>query len=121
MIGVGIDIVEIERFRQVLARRPLVADRLFSERERSALAGRVDAVPSLAARFAAKEATMKALSTGIGGVDFAELEVVADEGGAPHLMLSGRAAGRAKALGVGSFLVSLSHTDSLATAVVIAD
>lgn len=120
MIGVGIDIVEIERFRQVLARRPRVADRVFSVRELTALAGRRDPVPSLAARFAAKEAVMKALAVGIGEVDFADMEVVSDPGGAPRLTVSGRAAARADALGVSGFEVSLSHTGSLATAVVIA-
>jgi len=120
VIGVGIDIVEIDRFRRVLARRPRVADRVFSPREREALAGRFDPIPSLAARFAAKEAAMKAMRVGIGAVGFAELEVVPGPEGAPRLAVSGRAAARAGSLGVSGFELSLSHTESLATAVVIA-
>ena len=121
MIGVGIDAVEIGRFRSVLERRPLMADRLFSAAERMLAAKRSDPVPTLAARFAAKEATMKALSTGVGGVDFADIEVLTTSEGAPRLAISGRAAVRASALGVTSWHVSLSHSETLATAVVVAD
>jgi holo-[acyl-carrier protein] synthase len=120
-VGVGIDTVEVARFRDFLARRPLVVGRLFSEAERQLLAGRSDPVPGLAARFAAKEAAMKALSTGLGGIDFADVEVLRDKGGAPRLAVSGRASVRATALGVKNWHVSLSHTDQLATAVVVAD
>jgi holo-[acyl-carrier protein] synthase len=121
VIGVGIDAVEIERFREVLRRRPRVRTRLFSAAEESLVGRRSDPVPSLAARFAAKEAVMKALSTGIGGVDFADIEVLSRPSGAPRLEVSGRAAARAAALGVTAWHVSLSHTDSHATAVVVAD
>jgi holo-[acyl-carrier protein] synthase len=64
---------------------------------------------------------MKALSTGLGGVDFADIEVLATSDGAPRLAISGRAAVRAGILGVTSWHVSLSHTETLATAVVVAD
>jgi holo-[acyl-carrier protein] synthase len=121
VIGVGIDAVEIGRFRAVLQRRPQVAERLFSGAERALAGRRVDPVPTLAARFAAKEAAMKALSTGIGGVDFADIEVLATDDGAPRLSVGGRAATRAGELGVTSWHVSLSHTETLATAIVVAD
>lgn len=121
MIGVGIDAVEIPRFRRVLARRPRLLDRVFSDAERAVAESRSDPVPTLAARFAAKEAVMKALSTGLGGVDFADIEVLASTDGAPRLSISGRAAVRAAALGVTKWHVSLSHTATLATAVVVAD
>ena len=65
MIGVGLDVVDIERFREVLARRPAMHQRLFTDGERALAAGRTDPVPALAVRFAAKEAVMKAL-----GVDW---------------------------------------------------
>lgn len=120
MIGVGIDAVEIGRFRQILARRPQIAERLFSSAERSLLAGRSDPVPSLAARFAAKEAAMKTLRTGIGGVRFDEIQVLSDPDGAPRLCVSGRAAARAAAAGVTAWHVSLTHTATMATAVVVA-
>ena len=121
VIGVGIDAVDIERFRLVLHRRPQMADRLFSGDERAVLDGRGDPVPSLAARFAAKEAAMKALQTGLGGVDFTDIEVLCEPGGAPRLSVSGRASERAGRLGVTRWHVSLSHTATLATAVVVAD
>jgi holo-[acyl-carrier protein] synthase len=117
----GIDSVDITRFRRLLARRPQAAERIFTVAERSLLSGRVDAVPGLAARFAAKEATMKALGTGIGGVRFADVEVFGGGSQAPRLEISGLAASRAETLGIRSWHVSLTHTDSVATAVVVAD
>jgi len=121
MIGIGIDTVEVERFRRLLDRRPEVAERIFTDQERSFLSARLDPVPGLAARFAAKEAAMKALGVGLGGLRFAEVEVVGDTRGAPHLEVSGLAASRADELGVRSWFVSLTHTDSLAAAVVVAN
>jgi holo-[acyl-carrier protein] synthase len=64
---------------------------------------------------------MKALSTGIGGIDFADVEVLSSPSGAPRLVVSGRASERAKVLGVTVWHVSLSHTATLATAVVLAE
>lgn len=121
VLGVGVDAVEIDRFRDVLARRPRMADRLFSAAEREFAGARHDPVPTLAARFAAKEAVMKALATGLGGVDFADIEVLSSPGGAPRLSISGRASQRAAVLGVSRWHVSLTHTDTMATAVVVAD
>ena len=121
MIAVGLDAVDVERFRQILARRPKMAERIFTDQERSFVSDRVDPVPGLAARFAAKEATMKALGTGLGGVRFAEVQVVTGASGAPSLEVSGLAALRADALGVRCWHVSLTHTDSVAAAVVVAD
>jgi holo-[acyl-carrier protein] synthase len=121
VIGMGLDAVDIERFRRLLARRPALARRIFTDKERSLLSARLDPVPGLAARFAAKEATMKALGTGLGGVRFAEVEVVSAPSGAPSLEVSGLAARRAEHLGIRHWHVSLTHTDSLAAAVVVAD
>ncbi len=121
VVGVGIDAVEIGRFRGVVARRPGLLERVFSARERALVAARADPVPSLAARFCAKEAAMKALGVGIGAVDFSELEVLRAPSGAPQLEASGRAAALAGSLGVGAFHVSLTHTDTLASAVVLAE
>jgi holo-[acyl-carrier protein] synthase len=121
VIGVGLDAVGVERFRAVLLRRPGLAGRVFSERERARLAGRADPVPGLAARFAAKEAAMKALGVGLGSFDLSEIEVLSDLSGAPRLAASGRAAELARARGVTGWLVSLTHTDSLASAIVLAE
>jgi holo-[acyl-carrier protein] synthase len=116
VIGLGIDAVDVERFRRLLARRPQLALRVFTDAERSSMSDRTDPVPGLAARFAAKEAAMKAL-----GVRFAEVEVVRGRSGMPRLEVSGLAARRADALGVRSWHVSLTHTDTVAAAVVVAD
>ena len=83
VIGVGIDAVDVERFRTVLDRRRGFAERVFTTAERAEAATRHDPVPGLAARFAAKEAVMKSLSVGLGAFDFADVEVVRGEGGAP--------------------------------------
>ena len=120
MIGIGIDLVEVGRFREVLARRPGVALRLFTDYERTSLGARSDPVPGLAARFAAKEAAMKALGVGIGAFGFGDVEVRRQKSGAPELHVSGRAAELAASLGVGAWSVSLTHTDETASAVVVA-
>lgn len=120
MIGIGIDLVEVDRFRRLLQRRPRVLGRLFTGYERESLARRHDPVPGLAARFAAKEATMKALGVGLGAFSFSEVEVRRLPSGAPQLALSGRAADLAAARGLSDFALSLSHTDETATAVVFA-
>ncbi len=119
VIGTGIDAVEIGRFRALLVRRPRLVQRLFSLEEQNLAKRRNDPVPTLAARFAAKEAAMKALSTGLGGVDFTDLEVLSEPSGAPRLVVSGRARERAGLLGVTSWHVSLTHTEILAMAVVV--
>ncbi|HXZ83506.1 MAG TPA: holo-ACP synthase [Acidimicrobiales bacterium] len=121
MIGIGLDTVDVARFRRVLARRPGLADRVFTAREKADMAGRADPVPGLAARFAAKEATMKALGVGIGAVRLGEIGVVRAPSGAPSLETTGLAAARVAALGVGVFRVSLTHTGTHAGAVVVAE
>ena len=120
MIGLGLDAVEVDRFRRVLARRPAVAERLFTDSERAYGARFADPAPRLAARFAAKEATMKALGVGLGAFDFHDVEVWNAPSGAPALRLSGRAAALAGARGVTSFHLSVTHTDFMAEAVVAA-
>lgn len=120
MIGIGIDAVEVDRFRRVLRRRPGLADRLFTEAERAYGARFRDPAPRLAARFAAKEAAMKALGVGIGAVGFHEVEVRVAASGAPSLHLSGRAAELAAGRGVVALHLSITHTDTTAGAVVAA-
>jgi holo-[acyl-carrier protein] synthase len=120
VIGLGIDAVDIGRFRIVLARRPGIAERLFTAGERDYAARHADPAPSLAARFAAKEAVMKALGVGIGAFRFTDVEVVRLASGQPSLVIRGAAAALASEQGVGKWLVSLTHTSSLAEAVVAA-
>jgi holo-[acyl-carrier protein] synthase len=120
VISVGTDLVEIARFRAALARRPAMASRIFSDTERASLSSRRDPVPGLAARFAAKEAAMKALGVGLGAFPFADVEVVRLPSGAPQLQLRGKAAALAEASGLSALSVSLSHTGATAAAVVVA-
>jgi holo-[acyl-carrier protein] synthase len=120
VVGVGTDLVDVERFRTAMTRTASLAERLFSEDERAYASDQYDPAKSLAARFAAKEATMKALCAGLGDVDFHDIEVVRQQGGAPVLAVRGRAERLADARGVTEWLVSLSHTESVAMAVVIA-
>jgi holo-[acyl-carrier protein] synthase len=120
LVGIGIDSVDLPRFSAVLARRPSIARRLFTPGEQ-ALAGRLaNPTPSLAARFAAKEAVMKALGVGIGSIEWTDVELVRAAGGPPALTVTGRAASLADALGVSAWKVSLTHTDTVASAVVAA-
>lgn len=121
MIGVGVDLVDIDRLRAVLARTPGVADRLFTTAERAYAGEAVDGTARLAARFAAKEAALKCLGLGLGGMPLGEIEVVRDvASGRPGLQLHGRAAKVAAEHGVAEWHLSLSHTDALAEAVVVA-
>jgi holo-[acyl-carrier protein] synthase len=121
IVGLGTDLVEIDRFRRALARRASLPERLFSDEERAYALGQHDPAPSLAVRFAAKEAVMKALGVGLGGFALRDVEVVRDDdAGTPALALRGRAEQLARDRGVTSWLVSLTHTDVTAMAVAIA-
>ena len=120
LIGLGIDSVDIDRFRLVLARRPAMVDRLFTAAERSYAESLANPTPSLAGRFAAKEAVMKALGVGLGAFDWPEVEVGRRKGGAPYLALRGRAADLASERGVADWHVSITHTDTVASAAVAA-
>jgi len=120
VIGVGTDLVEVARFRTAIERTASLPQRLFSEAERAYASDQHDPAKSLAARFAAKEALMKALGVGLGDIDFHDVEVVREEGGAPTLVVRGRAETLASERGVTRWLLSMSHTDSTAMAVVIA-
>jgi holo-[acyl-carrier protein] synthase len=110
---IGIDVLEVERLERALARRPRLAERLFSDGERAYAARHARPAMHLAARFCAKEAVAKALA--LDGWAFRDVEVVATSA-APDVVLSGAAAERARALGKHP-VVSLTHTRSTAAAV----
>ncbi|WP_381794926.1 holo-ACP synthase [Streptomyces niveus] len=120
IIGVGIDVAEIERFAASLERTPAMADRLFSEPELLLPSGERRGIASLAARFAAKEALAKALGAP-GGLHWTDAEVYVEESGQPRLRVRGTVAARAAQLGVRAWHVSLSHDAGIASAVVIAE
>jgi holo-[acyl-carrier protein] synthase len=112
ILGVGIDVVDIERFQESLERTPAMRDRLFTEAER------IRPPASLAARFAAKEALAKALGapTGMGWHD---AEIVNEASGKPQFEIRGSVLSRANDLGARTVHVSLSHDAGIASAVVV--
>lgn len=122
LLGVGIDLVDVERFERVLARRKAMSERLFTELELSQAAGPTATARAsrLAARFAAKEAVMKALGVGIGALRFRDIEIRRLSSGQPELRLSGTAAQLAASHGVTDWHVSLTHTATNAGAIVAA-
>ena len=120
VIGVGIDVCDVDRMRRVLARSPRFAARVFTEDEQAYCRKRRDPVERFAARFAAKEAVLKAMGVGLGACAFREIEVVRAESGAPSLALRGAAGELAAARGIANWHVSLSHTSTVAEALVIA-
>lgn len=120
LVGIGIDSVDLPRFAAVLERRPSLAGRVFTSGERDYAWRVANPVPSLAARFAVKEAVMKALGVGIGSIDWTDVEVVRRDGGSPSVSVTGRAALLADAMGVTGWKVSMTHTDTVASAVVAA-
>ncbi len=121
VVGIGIDAVDIDRFRTVVGRRPGLVLRLFTPGERDYAARVPDPVPRLATRFATKEAVLKALGLGLGAFGFHDVEVVRHGLDAPGVVLHGAAADAARAAGVGRWHLSLTHTDLVAMAAVVAD
>ncbi|MDO0926199.1 holo-ACP synthase [Streptomyces sp. TG1A-8] len=120
IIGVGIDVAEIDRFRASLDRTPGLAQRLFVESELLLPNGQRRGTASLAARFAAKEAVAKALGAPP-GLHWTDAEVYVEDSGRPRLRVRGTVAARAAELGVRSWHVSLSHDAGIASAVVVAE
>jgi holo-[acyl-carrier protein] synthase len=117
-IEVGVDAIEISRIERALERfGDRFLRRIYTEAERTRYAERL---PELAARFAAKEAVMKALGTGIRGVRWRDIEVLPNRRGKPLIRLYETAAERARRLGLRHIAVSLTHARDLAIAVVIA-
>jgi len=114
IVGVGIDVVDVDRFGRQLDRAPGLLNRLFTESEQDL------PVRSLAARFAAKEAIAKALGAPV-GLRWTDVTVVREPSGAPRLEVCGTVAARAQELGVDRFHLSLSHDAGIASAVVIAE
>lgn len=117
---VGIDIVDIDRIRTAAARTPRFLARVFTPGEIHYCQGKADPFPSLAARFAAREAVRKLDPAFIDGVSFHDIEVVVDPDGKPRLVLHGRASEGAHQAGIQDLVLSLSHSRGQAVAVVIA-
>jgi holo-[acyl-carrier protein] synthase len=118
VIGIGVDLTQMPRLRRVVARwDERFLQRVFTEQEIAYCRRRRDPIPHFAARFAAKEATLKALGTGLRmGVNWRELEVRRERGEAPTMVLSGRCHAIAEAKGGRRVLLSLTHDGDYAMA-----
>ena len=114
IVGIGVDLVDIPRFERTIERTPRLLDRLFSDAER------LLKPHSLAARYAAKEALIKALG-GSDGLHWTEIEVASEASGRPVFSLCGSTAGVIAARGITALHLSLSHDAGLATAYVVAE
>ncbi|WP_436793619.1 holo-ACP synthase [Actinospongicola halichondriae] len=120
VIGVGIDLVDVERFRVSLQRTPSMIDRMFTEGERAYALSASDPTERFAVRFAAKEAVMKAMGVGLGAFGFHDVEVLRDESGRPDLGVYGSALALAGERRIGAWQISLTHTATSAGAFVVA-
>ncbi|HEX4901381.1 MAG TPA: holo-ACP synthase, partial [Acidimicrobiales bacterium] len=110
IVGVGIDLVDVDRFRTSLQRTPSMRERMFTPGERAYAESANDPIERYAARFAAKEAVMKALGVGLGAFGFHDVEVQRDDGGRPSLVVVGAAELLAVERGVVAWQLSLTHT-----------
>lgn len=120
VIGVGVDIVDVERFAGVISRTPTFVPRIFTERESKHESGGVRAAQSLAARFAAKEAVAKVLVS-THGLQWHHCEILTRDDGEPVLEISGTVAEAAMARGIVTWHLSLSHDGGHAIAFVVAE
>ena len=117
-LATGVDLVEIDRIREVVSRHGKhYLERIYTPAELEYCGKRTE---SLAGRFAAKEAVVKALGCGIGDVTWQEIEILGDEQNAPTLTLRGMAEQKAKELGLTTWSVSISHSQSHSVAVAVA-
>ncbi len=123
ILGIGTDIAEVNRIEESIARfGDRFLRRIYTDRERLYALSKANSTERFAARFAAKEAGMKAIGTGWSrGVSWQDFEVVNERSGRPVLRLSGVAATIADAIGVKAISLSLTHTEQIAFAVVIVE
>jgi holo-[acyl-carrier protein] synthase len=118
VIGTGIDIIEVERIKKVFAERSeKFLKKIYTQNELDYSFQFKEAYPHLAARFSAKEALYK--SIGFGVIHFADIEVLNEPSGKPYVVLHGETKERWEALGSPKILISLSHTNTMASAVVV--
>ena len=120
VLGLGIDLCEIERLREAMARTPGMRNRIFTPDEQVYCERKRDPAERYAARFAAKEAVLKAMGLGVGACKWREIEVARAESGAPSVRLHGAAQELAAERGIGGWLLTMTHTDHLAEAIAVA-
>ena len=119
ILGLGVDICEIDRMERALARHPTLRERVFTAEERAYCDSRARPAESYAGRFAAREAVIKALG-GYRGRGWQEISVTRSPSGAPAIRLEGNAKARADVLGISKVLVSFTHERSSAVAFAVA-
>ena len=117
-VGVGIDIVDVARFTLAIERHPRLVTRLFTDTEQSDAHDRPE---RLAARFAAKEAVLKTLGSGVGAAPWRSIEIHRGAGGAPSVELHGAALALANERGIDRWHLSMTHTSTTAAAFVVGD
>ena len=120
MIGIGVDLCEVDRMRTALERTPTLRARVFTDGERAYCDERRDPTERYAARFAAKEAVLKAMGLGLGACSWHEIEVLRAESGAPSLVLHGRARELADERGIRTWRLTMTHTHRVAEAIAVA-
>jgi NAD(P)H-hydrate epimerase len=119
--GNGIDIIEVERIKNVLDGKRKFIDRIFTAREKAYINSRKQNPQTVAGMFAAKEAVSKALGSGIRGFSFKDIEIIRDSLGKPMVVLNGNAKEIAQRLKIGNIYLSISHTDKYAVASAVAE
>jgi holo-[acyl-carrier protein] synthase len=120
VIGIGVDLCEVDRMRTALDRTPTLRERLFTEAEQAYCGARRDPMERYAARFAAKEAVLKAMGLGLGACKWREIEVAKAPSGAPSVVLHGAAQALADERGISRWLLTMTHTSALAEAIAVA-
>lgn len=118
IIGLGVDLADIDRVEAVYERYPQFIERCFTEHEQEYALRFANPARRLAARFAGKEAVMKSMGTGWRRIRWTDIEITG--GGAPTVRMSGSAARRAERLGVTGVLVTITHTDTSALVMAVA-
>jgi holo-[acyl-carrier protein] synthase len=120
IIGIGIDLVDVTRIEEAVKKRKHFLERIYTQEEIKINPRGEFRFQELAGRFAAKEAFFKAIKSGWRrGVTFSDVVVLNEPSGAPYIKLNGRAKEIAQSLGVNKIFVSISHTEDLATGIVI--
>jgi holo-[acyl-carrier protein] synthase len=120
VIGIGVDLCEVDRMRAALARTPTLRERVFTDAEQAYCEARQDPTERYAARFAAKEAVLKAMGLGLGACGWRDIEVGRAESGAPFVVLRARALELADERGIRTWRLTMTHTHRVAEAIAVA-
>jgi holo-[acyl-carrier protein] synthase len=118
ILGLGVDLADVQRVERVLAKYPRFAERCFTDHEQEYAFRFANPSRRLAARFAGKEAVMKSMGTGWRRIRWTDIEITG--GGKPTVRMLGNAARRAEMLGVTEILVTITHTDTSALVMAVA-